>query len=176
MEYPEDIYDIIFKHIQKIKDCVNYSLINKKFYERYNKDLIKYKLELCMNKDYREVYNLLEKYKYDINSKYMKNIIKKSIKDMPTIWKNNVAGFYDMRYLFEIIYRYKIEDDLVKELNLHFHIHFFASLKSCIVKNNRNETIKNINKNRILSSLRKDFLIKENRHSNSKSKWIYLIE
>ena len=65
MEYPEDIYDIIFKHIQRIKDRVNYSLINKKFYERYNKDLIKYKLELCINKDYREVYNLLEKYKYD---------------------------------------------------------------------------------------------------------------
>ena len=82
MEYPEDIYDIIFNHIKKIKDRINYSLVNRKFFEKYNKDLIKYKLKLYINKDYKEVYNLLEKYKYDINSKYMKNIIKKSIKNI----------------------------------------------------------------------------------------------
>ena len=73
MEYPEDIFDIIFNHIVKIEDRINYSLVNKRFYDKYHKDLLKYKLKLCINKDYREVYNLLEKYKYDINSKYMKH-------------------------------------------------------------------------------------------------------
>ena len=177
MEYPEDIFDIIFSHIEKIEDLINYSLVNKTFYEKYHKDLQKYKLKLCINKDYRETYHLLDKYEYDIQSEYMKEVIKKSIKTIPNIWKNNIAALYDMRYIFEIMYRYELEDEVIKNLNIHFFIHFYKIIKSCIVRGERRITINNINKSSILTSLKRNFKIKENRHSSvNDSDWIYLIE
>ena len=58
MEYPEDIFDIIFNHIEKIEDRINYSLVNRRFYKTYHKDLLKYKLKLC----YEIIDKLIDKF------------------------------------------------------------------------------------------------------------------
>ena len=107
----------------------------------------------------------------------MGKVINRTVGNLPNIWKNNIASFYDMRYIFEIMYRYELEDEVIKNLNIHFFIHFYKIIKSCIVRGERQITINNINKSSVLTSLKRDFKITENRHSNViDSDWIYLVE
>ena len=77
--------------------------------------------------------------------------------NIPIIKDSKAYGIYDLRYIFELLYAgYEIKTDDIKIYNVHFYIHFYDKIMKCIVYNNREKTIKNIEKCSYLTSLKQN--------------------
>ena len=89
-------------------------------------------------------------------------IIAKSFINIPRIKPTSVIEMYDLRFIFELLYNgYCPSNDEIKRLNIHFYIHFYSKLKNCIILNDRELTIKNIEKDSYLFSLKQKPRLKE---------------
>ena len=175
---PIDIIDIIYKKIPKLKDKENFYKVNKSFYENYHEKTKMYYLEVYLNVDYLKFYNLLNKYDYEkVDIEYLKRICFESIKYLNLykyIYLDNIRGFGDYRFIFELLFKYDIINSYMIEQNSpHFHTHFYPFLEKSIVKNNRKKTIENINNSDMLFSLKRKFIPKSEKN---KTQWIHLFE
>jgi len=151
--------EIILYITQNTFQNVNYLLTNKENY-RYGKTYIdKIKIIYYLrNYEYTEFKKCLNLYNY--NNKYKKDLLRLAIKDIPTIWNiTYCCGYFNLYIIFELLYnQIYLSDDEIKELNDIFYKYFYREMQECIVKNNREETVININKSRRLISLRTDFI------------------
>ena len=90
------------------------------------------------------------------------------------IYLDNIRGFGDYRFIFELLFKYDIINSYMIEQNSpHFHTHFYPFLEKSIVKNNRKKTIENINNSDMLFSLKRKFIPKSEKN---KTQWIHLFE
>ena len=156
-----DLIILIMKNIEIIRDKKNFMIINKEYYKILKKEIEKYKIIKYLNNDYSNFYRILTenhydlKYKSDIN--ILSSVIIKSFMNIPIIKDSKVYGIYDLRYIFELIYSgYEIKTNDIKIYNVHFYIHFYEKIMKCIVYNNREKTIENIEKCPYLTSLKQN--------------------
>lgn len=166
-----DLIILIMKNIVNIGDKKNLMIINKEYYKILKKQIEKYKIIKYLNYDYSNFYKILTENHYDLKYKsdidILSKVIVKSFMNIPIINDSKVYGIYDLRYIFELLYAgYEIKTDDIKIYNVHFYIHFYDKIMKCIVYNNRQKTIENINKCSYLTSL------KQNPKFKNQKKWI----
>ena len=153
----EDIIDSFFYNLS-YDDMFSFSQINKYTYGRYD-NYIKYLIYDFLNTNYRYFKILMQKYKYSEDEIFTMGI--DAIRGVNTVWGGPMYGYYDLRFLFELIYagldvnNVKIIEASKEQINLHLNM---KRIKSCI-SFNRFETIHNINKETMLYSLHKMFKI-----------------
>ena len=102
MEF-NDIYitnDIIYLLLNELnlKNKINFIKSNKIIYYNLKNSYEKYKIYLFINNDYLIFYNYLKNNYYSIDD--LNDFIKISIKNIPIVYKNNICGFYDLKYIF----------------------------------------------------------------------------
>lgn len=147
----EDIIDNIFFHCDYHQKII-FSEINS--YTRKYKDSIKYQAFLTINENYSIFKLCFRKYKYTEEELLELGI--RSMKGMKTIWGSTISGYYDLRYIYEIIYAGldpKKLSEYCNKLNLYYLINEIKKCKSF----NHFETLVNINNNPSLYSLKNDF-------------------
>ena len=169
---PDELINIIMNKLDRYEDKNNFSMVNSFIYENYHNRVKIYKLEKFLNKDYVRFYNLLQIYEYEKEDlEYLKKICIESIKNINTVWKNDQCGFYDLRFIFELMYHYDIINKYNSIVNRNFNIGFFKGIKDCIVKGNRGQTLYNIDMHGT-TSLKKSFNPCSDKNS---SRWVNLI-
>ena len=171
-------YDILFiiANNLNLKYLKNLSLCNKELYKLLGGDnILKYKIELYLNNDYKNfVYTLI---RFNYNDVYLNYLLEKAIKQITVIYGTRSCGYYDMRYIFELMFNgANISSHKVKDIDPVFYIFFYKNIKKCINKCNRKKTLKNINKQRMLTSLRNNFKIYKNKNDICHKSYIKLIE
>ena len=171
-----DIYlseDIIDKFFHKLSydDMISFSHINKHTYHQYH-NYIKYLIYYFLNTDYKYFKLLMKTYKYSKEEIFEMGI--SATKDVETVWGGPMYGYYDLRFLFELIYaglninNQKIIEASKENINLHINM---KRIKSCI-SFNRFETIQNIHKETMLYPLHLMFRIRKKDENEN----IYSIE
>ena len=158
------------KNIENISDKKNFMIINKEYYKILKKQIEKYKIIKYLNNDYSNFNKILTENNYDFRYKsdidILSKVIVKSFMNIPIINDSKVYGIYDLRYIFELLYAgYEIKTDDIKIYNIHFYIHFYDKIMKCIVYNNREKTIENIERCPYLTSL------KQNPKFKNQDKW-----
>jgi len=169
----DEIIIEIFYQLQTVNDKRNFILINKENYELLNQLLKKYRLILYVNNDYSNFYEIIKKNQFNLNYECDLNLIDKiiirSFMYIPVINASRTFGFYDFRFIFELLYAgFRIETDNVKIYNIHFYTHFYSKIIKCIVFNDRKKTLKNIEKCPYLLSLKQ----KNNFKDRLNQEWI----
>jgi|TARA_B100002051_G_scaffold159630_1_gene150896 hypothetical protein len=145
-----DVIDLFIKFLN-LKSKIKFSQINKYLYENYNKKYKKYKIYNIINNDYVTFYKYLQKYTFTSNE--YNDLLKISLKETPIIGR--ACGFYDMRFIFELMFINQnnlIHINEIRIINSHFFIHFYERLKNCICPD-RAKTKENIIRSRYLHSL-----------------------
>ena len=151
--------DIIFNifNLLDISNKLNFIIINKNNYNLFKEDIQKcIILKLLLKNNYEKFYYLLNKYNYgrEFNN-YLLNI---AVSNIGCVWVDYHCGIYDLRYIFEIIFKEScINENIIKQKNFNFYLHFYKILKKCIIYNNRSATLININNENMLSSLHNNF-------------------
>lgn len=172
-----ELLTLIFNNLNKIKDKKNFSIINKDFYGNYGGDNIKkLQIEFFLNNDYMKFYEYLNKYTYDDD--FLERIGKIAINNIPAIYGSRSCGYYDMRFIFELMYfGIILDDNLVKKLNKNFYIFFYKNLKACMISKNKKKTIDKVNKQKMLQSLKNNFKVyQKDIYNKSYIKLLYDIE
>ena len=153
----EDIIDAIFLKLP-YKDKNSFLQLNNYTYIRFNEH-IKYCVYDFLNTNYKYFKNLFQRYKYSEEEIFTMGIM--ATREAKTVWGSEMYGYYDLRFLFELIYagldvKHKEIINASKDhINLHLNI---QRIKKCI-SFNRFETIYNINGEPMLYSLNKMFKI-----------------
>jgi hypothetical protein len=155
--FSDDIVDKIFYQLS-YEDKTSFLQLNNYTYSSYNHH-IKYLVYDFLNNDYKYFKKLMKKYNYSEEEIFEMGII--ATTGANTVWGGPMYGYYDLRFLFELIYagldvnNIKIIESSKNHINLHINM---KRIKSCI-SFNRFETIHNINKEQMLYSLHKMFKI-----------------
>ena len=155
--FSDDIVDKIFYQLS-YEDKISFLQLNNYTYSRYNQH-IKYLIYDFLNIEYKYFKKLIQRYKY--SEEEILNMGINATKGANTVWGGPMYGYYDLRFLFELIYagldiyNIKIITASKEQINLHINM---KRIKSCI-SFNRFETIHNINKETMLYSLHKMFKI-----------------
>ena len=171
----DDVLLEIF-NLCEVKDKKKLCEVNKFFYELFTPKLQKYKLITFLNTDYLQFYNCLNEYDYSKEITYMEKVIVRSFMSIPTVWASHSCGMYDLRFIFELMYKgYDIETDDIKIYNLHFYIHFYTRIKKCITKT-RAKTLANIDKCAYLFSLRKNPKFRKTSKNGPEFEWVSLVD
>ena len=161
------IYDILH-----LSDKYNFIIINKNIYYLLRNDYQKHILIKLLNNKYDNYYYLLNNNNYDL--KFINLLFEKAITNIITVWSNNgTMGYYDLRYIFELMFlESNVNIDILYK-NKHFYEHFYFKIKNCIVNNDRKKTLNNINSGKYgLTSLQNNFQFFKKGHLTS---WIPLI-
>ena len=157
---PDELICLIFNLICDTTYSGYFIQTNKRIYTLLKDLYKKYYIETLLNKDYVLFYEYLKNNDYEKD--FLQKIFIKSIKNTLTVWSNYQNGFMDMRFIFELMFNGCILDkNIIKKNNLYknyFYIHFYKDLLSCIIYNDREKTIDNINKIPKLNSLNKKFI------------------
>jgi len=171
----DDVLLEIFNFCE-VKEKKKLCEVNKFFYELFTPRIQKYKLITFLNQDYLQFYNCLNNYDYSDEITYMEKVIVRSFMTIPTVWASHSCGMYDLRFIFELMYKgYDIETDDIKIYNLHFYIHFYSRIKQCIA-NTRKETLSNIDKCAYLFSLRKNPKFRKTIKNGPEFEWVSLVD
>ena len=168
------IIELIYHKISTFNNKFNFIKINKAIYNKFKNNIKKYKISDYLNENYRKFHFYLMKYDYDKDEEFIQNIYKKAITDIPTVWQNNIMGYLDLRYIFELLYFCNIENE--RDISLTdqiFYGYFYEKIINIMVKNNRAKTLENIEKGKFLTCLKKSF--RPNSTKNIKN-WYYLKE
>lgn len=120
-------------------------------------------VQKLINTNYILFINCIQNVKFD--SLFIKQFLYDNItrQKIPVIWINNyVCGYYDLKYIFEIMYymyKNKIHCDynIIKKRNTHFARCYYNEFQK-VMNECRIVTIQNINNVRQLVSLHKDFI------------------
>ena len=162
--------DLLLKIINNLflKDKYNLLLTNSYIKKIVISEIQKYKLIIYLNNDYIKFYEHLNKYDYTPDIKYMDKVIAKAFIRIPYIDMNLVCAMYDLRFIFELMFK-GYGRDKIKIKNIckpHFYIHFYHKLNS-IITYDRKETINKIEKSHYLFTLKQkpgfsNYIKKEN--------------
>ena len=160
----DDIIHYIFNKLS-YKDKVTFSYINNYAYNQF-KDSIKYNVFKYINTDYKLYKDCINRYSY--SQKEIKDLGILAITGMRTIWGSFQTGYYDLRYVFELILEdLDINDKDIREVNNKFNLQIILQeIKKCR-SFNRKETILNIRTLPMLHSLRYTF-------NNYDDSWTYI--
>ena len=173
---PDEIVEIIFDNINCFQIKFNFIITCKYLYVKYKPIILKHNLEMYLYNDYLKFYYLLEKHNHIISDDiiFSQNLYKKAVSKISTIWENNQMGFFDLRFIFELMFFCNIKNERDISLNNQtFYRCFYKKITNIIMKNNRAKTLENIEKGKFLTCLKKSF------HPNSiknKQNWYYLKE
>ena len=154
-QLPNEIINIIYNIFDKLKDKNYFIQINKNTNNLLQEDFNKLYFEKTLNNDYLQFYKLLNKYDYDMD--YLNYLLIKATEKILTVWGNRSCGFYDMRFIFELMYKGCIQSSYINHTAKHFYRHFYNNIKNCIVYNDRQTTLINIENSRNLLSLKIKF-------------------
>jgi len=168
----DDLLELILFNLIDIKDKRNLCIINKVFYEKFKPKIQKYKLIVYLNEDYLNFYTTLNKNNYSSDIDFMNKLVIKSFMNIPTVKHSNICSMYDLRYIFELMFKgYGLETTDIKVYNIHFYIHFYKKIVDCISKD-RMKTLSKLDKSPYLFSLKYSPNFK---HVRNGGKWISLI-
>ena len=104
----------------------------------------------------------------------MNKLVVKSFMNIPTVKHTNICSMYDLRYVFELMFKgYGLETTDIKIYNIHFYIHFYKKIIECISED-RGETLAKVEKCPYLFSLKQNPNFKPVSKNGHKS-WISLI-
>ena len=168
--------EIIEKIFNKLSydDMITFSHLNKYTYKKY-KDSIKYKVFEYLHNDYKLYKECFKRYTYNDNT--VKTLGLMAISNPVTIWGTSLSGYYDLRYIFELIMSgWNINDkdiiEITKGINLRILLNILNKCKSF----NRFETIENINNEPSLRSLHVLFNPTQSLYSKdrNKKKWVWI--
>ena len=95
-----DIINIIFEGLSH-HDKITFSHINQYTYHNYH-NKCKYLLFDHLNKDYKSFKEWMKRYTYTENELEKIGIV--CISDIRTVWESPLNCYYDLRYIFELIY------------------------------------------------------------------------
>ena len=173
----EDILLNILKEIISIKDKYHFMMINKEKYYLLKKEIIKYKLIHYLNNDYLNFYDLLQNKDYSTDDFFMNKIILKSFMRIPILEVSKVCSMYDLRFVFELMYKgYGLNSKEIKLISIpHFYIHFYNVILNCLTSN-RKETLKKINKSKFLFSLQQNPKFSESIRSKKDFVWDSIVD
>lgn len=162
--FEEGIIDIIFNSLD-YTDKFSFSKLNR--FTRKYKGAIKYQIFNLINNEYDKYKLLMIMYRFNQNELLDLGII--AVSGINMLWGTTLTGYYDLRYIFELIFAgLNIYHPSIKEnckgVNLFYLI---RQIKLCL-SFNRFETIKNINNHASLRVLNTAFIPLK---SNDK-KWI----
>lgn len=159
--------DIVYYIFDKLsyEDKVAFSHINRYTYDEY-KDTIKYNIFKYINTDYKLYKDCINRYEYNQNEIKDLGII--AIKNMKTVWGSLLIGYYDLRYIFELIMKdLDIDHKDIKKINNKLNLQLILrEIKNC-KSFSRAETILNISKVPMLHALRYTF-------KNYDNEWMYI--
>ena len=152
--FTNDIINIIFEGLSH-HDKITFSHINQYTYHNYH-NKCKYLLFDHLNKDYKCFKEWMKRYTYTENELQEIGIV--CISDIGTVWESPLTCYYDIRYIFELIYagldyNNKEIKDRIQHLNLFL---IMTTIKKCI-SFNRFETIHKINQEVMLRPLHRLF-------------------
>ena len=151
----EDIISNIFNSLD-IRSMINFTHTSSYPYNNFHKNA-RYQIYKTINEDYQLFFELIRRYKYSIDELNQMGVI--GVKHINIIWGDySMRGYYDLRYLLEIIYKgmdIKNEEIItnVKDERILLMIKEIYNCKSF----NRYETMLNINKKPLLTSLHVTF-------------------
>tara|TARA_B100000902_G_C27192293_1_gene854537 strand:+ start:244 stop:789 length:546 start_codon:yes stop_codon:yes gene_type:complete len=170
-----DIIECIFLLLD-YNDKFSFSCINH--YTRKYKDTIKYLPFTTIYSNYRIFKECFKRYTYTEDELLSLGVL--AVKNINTIWGSTITGYYDLRYIFELLYagldhNHILINSNIKPLNLKV---LMDQIKYCI-SFNRFETINNINNNPSLYSLRRLFnpicsRYNKLKKNEEKIEWIYI--
>ena len=158
--FPDEIIDFFFERLE-MEEKIQFHQMNRYTYNRYRVG-IKNEIFNLINKNYAFFYDCIQKFNYSTDEK---NILrKKSIEGINVVLSTS-GSFYDLRFIFELIY---LDRNIYDDYTFNYPIdHFkngnndvFRMMVNDIKKSisfNRYETIVNIEKNILLFSLRRTF-------------------
>ena len=152
---PNEIFLIIYNNIYETKNKKYFIQINKNTNNLLQEDFDKLYFEKTLNNNYLQFYKLLNKYDYDMD--YLNSLLIKAIEKILTVWGNRSCGFYDMRFIFELMYKGCIQSSYINHTAKHFYRFFYNDIKECIVYNDRQATLINIENSKKLLSLKRKF-------------------
>ena len=154
---PDEIIFLIYNLIDNTKYCGYFIQINKRNNKLLKDSYKKFYIESLLNKDYFLFYQYLKNNYFE--KKFLQKLFIKAVKNTLTVWSNFQNGFMDMRFIFELMFNgCELNKNIIIKNNLdknHFYNHFYKDLHTCIIYDNRKETINNINKIPKLYSLKK---------------------
>ena len=154
-QLPNEIINNIYNIFDKLKDKSYFIQINKNTNKLLQYDFNKLYIEETLNNDYLQFYKLLNKYDYDMD--YLNSLLIKTTEKILTVWGNRSCGFYDMRFIFELMYKGCIQSSYINHTAKHFYRYFYNDIKNCIVYNDRQITLINIENSKNLLSLKNKF-------------------
>jgi hypothetical protein len=161
----------IYEKIDEIKDKHNMIQVNKYFNNLFQDDFNKYYVKKLLNTDYLEFYKYLNKYDYEMD--FLNNLLIKATEDIHTVWSQYVSGTYDLRYIFELMYKGCILKDNIEtmyqgsiiKVNItsysdirvnndtrNFYKNFYKHILQSIVYNDRQATLFNIEHSSVMLS------------------------
>jgi hypothetical protein len=168
----EDILLSIFKNVILIKDKYHFVIINQEFYYLLKKELTKYQLIYHLNNDYLNFYNLLQSEDYSNDDSFMDRVILRAFMTVPIIEVSRVCSMYDLRFIFELMYKgYGLDPKEIKLISItHFFVHFYNVILNCLTSS-RKQTLKNISKSKFLFSLQRKPKFSESVRSKKEFIW-----
>ena len=145
----DDVFDIIFQKLN-YEGKIIFSQINQFTYNRYY-PLIKLDISKSLNDDYHSFKRYFRRFTY--SHEMIQELGIEALNGIRTCWKGG-RGYYDMRYLFELIYHGLNSNDVeirknTKNSSLQI---IMKCIKRCI-SFSRSETIHQINKESMLYCL-----------------------
>ena len=153
--FTDDIINIIFEKLH-CYDKITFSHINQYTYINYYKKC-KYLLYSHHNKDYQLFKEWMKIYTYTDSELEKMGVV--CIRDISSVWESPLNCYYDLRYIFELIYAGLDYEN--KELKKHIqHMNLYViitKIKKCI-SFNRFETIHKINQEVMLRPLHRLFI------------------
>jgi hypothetical protein len=189
-EISDEISINIYEKIYKVKDKHNMIQVNKYFnnlfqddFNKYyvkkllNTDFNKYYVKKLLNTDYLEFYKYLNKYDYEMD--YLNTLLINATEDIHTVWSQYVSGTYDLRYIFELMYKGCVLKDNIEtmyqgsiiKVNItsysdrrvnndtrNIYKNFYKHIVQSIVYNDRHATLFNIEHSGVmLSALKQSY-------------------
>lgn len=153
--YLEDgIIDIIFNSLD-YSDKFSFSKLNH--FSRKYKDAIKYQVFHLINKDYHKYKRLFKIYRFNENELLHLGIL--AVSNINTLWGTTLTGYYDLRYIFELIFiGLKIDHPLMIDNCKGFNLYYLLKQITSCLSFNRFETIIKINNHPSLRVLNTSFI------------------
>ena len=149
-----NVIDIIFKKLN-YEDMISFLQVNKYMVTTYQ-EYIKYRIFDYINKDYRLFKKCFKRYTYD--DKVIKELGIISLMKTNTVWGSYLTGYYDLRFIFELIMNgLDIYDEDIIRMNKTLNIRFILKKMNTCKSFNRFETIRNVNNEPSLRSLHSSF-------------------
>jgi len=156
----DDIIIKIMNNLEYIKNKHNLSLVNKEYNSLITPEIEKYKLIKYLNNDYLKFYEKLNNEFYfrdKCDFKFMNKVVARAFMNIPTVKSSRVCSMYDLRFIFELMYNgYGLDSDDIKIYNPECHYNYYSKIKMCIIRDNRDKTIENIEKCAYLFTLKQN--------------------